>query len=197
LSRRVSRILEEYFFSINAWNGIWMAVQTPSMMWKNRRFSCRYFAGTQCLRSAVLISDIYPELEGISPSGGCCQANAEVESEGNDGRKQTTSLRLAFEHAQSIAMTLPRLLTQAIRAKTGQDNARYVFPLGEWILEGIEGDQSFILTLKTEDGFEVSFRIPLGASRSLGWRLQREAELSTRTSPPGEGPAGSGNPELH
>jgi hypothetical protein len=112
-----------------------------------------------------------------------------------DGR--SISLRLAFEHAQSIAMTLPRLLTQAIKAKTGQDNARYVFPLGEWILEGIEGDQSFILTLKTEDGFEVSFRIPPGASRSLGWRLQREAELSTRTSHPDEGPAGSGNPELH
>jgi hypothetical protein len=112
-----------------------------------------------------------------------------------DGR--SISLRLAFEHAQSIAMTLPRLLTQAIKTKTGQDNARYVFPLGEWILEGIEGDQSFILTLKTEDGFEVSFRIPPGASRSLGWRLQREAELSTRTSHPGEGPAGSGNPEFH
>jgi hypothetical protein len=53
----------------------------------------------------------------------------------DDGR--AISLRIAFEHAQSIAMTLPRLLTQAVKAQTGRDNARYVFPLGEWTLEGI------------------------------------------------------------
>jgi hypothetical protein len=112
-----------------------------------------------------------------------------------DGR--SVSVRLAFEHAQSIAMTLPRLLTQAVKAQTGQDNARYVFPLGEWILEGVEGDQSFIITLKTEDGFEVSFRMPLAASKSLGWSLQHEADQGAPTSRSGDEPAGSGNPELH
>jgi hypothetical protein len=112
-----------------------------------------------------------------------------------DGR--AISLRLAFEHAQSIAMTLPQLLTRAVRAQTGQDNARYVFPLGEWVLEGIEGDQSVILTLKTEDGFEVSFRLPPGACRSLGWVLQREADSTGHTDCSGDTPDESGNPELH
>jgi hypothetical protein len=114
---------------------------------------------------------------------------------GDDGR--AISLRLAFEHAQSIAMTLPQLLTQAVRAQTGQDNARYVFPLGEWVLEGIEGDHSVILTLKTEDGFEVSFRLPPSACKSLGWVLQREGDAEAQAERSGDTPAGSGNPGLH
>jgi hypothetical protein len=112
-----------------------------------------------------------------------------------DGRH--ISLRLAFEHAQSIAMTLPRLLTQAVKAQTGQDNARYVFPLGEWALEGIEEDQTLILSLKTRDGFEVSFRIPPEACRSLGWTLQRETDPGRKAEHLDDPPAGSGNPELH
>jgi hypothetical protein len=109
----------------------------------------------------------------------------------------TISLRLAFEHAQSIAMTLPRLLTEAVRAQAGLDSARYVFPLGEWIIEGIEDHQSLILTLKTEDGFEVSFRIPPESCRSLGWSLQREADSGAQGRHRDDTPAGSGNPELH
>jgi hypothetical protein len=112
-----------------------------------------------------------------------------------DGR--SISLRLAFEHAQSIAMTLPQLLTKAVKAQTGQDTARYVFPLGEWILEGVEGDQSLILTLKTEGGFEVSFRMRPAVSKSLGWSLQHEADQGGQTCRSGDEPDGSGKPELH
>jgi hypothetical protein len=112
-----------------------------------------------------------------------------------DGRSM--SLRLAFEQAQSIAMTLPRLLTEAVKAQTRQDSARYVFPLGEWSLEGIEGNHCVILTLKTEDGFEVSFRMPPDACKSLGWALQHDADASAHADRSGDTPAGSGNPELH
>jgi hypothetical protein len=63
-----------------------------------------------------------------------------------DGDGKPVSVLLSFEHAESIAMTLPRLLTQAVKAQTGQDNARYVFPLGPWRLERIEDSHSFILT---------------------------------------------------
>jgi hypothetical protein len=113
----------------------------------------------------------------------------------DDGR--SISVRFPFEHAQSIAMTLPRLLTQAVKAQTGQDSARYVFPLGEWILEGIEGNQSVILTLRTEDGFEVSFRAPPDACKSLGWALQHDTDPGADSERSGDTPAGSGNPELH
>jgi hypothetical protein len=91
------------------------------------------------------------------------------------------SLLLSSAHAESIAMTLPRLLTHAVKKQTRQDNSRYVFPLGQWLLEAIEDCHSFILTLKTEDGFEVSFRISHDASRALGRTLQQEADDATET----------------
>jgi hypothetical protein len=90
------------------------------------------------------------------------------------------SLLLSLENAESIAMTLPRLLTQAVKARTGQDNARYVFPLGRWLLEGVEDHQSVLLTLTTVDGFEVSFRIPHATCRALGWALQHDADDDAR-----------------
>jgi hypothetical protein len=82
------------------------------------------------------------------------------------------SLLVSFEDAESIAMTLPRLLTRAVKAQTGKDNSRYVFALGQWLLEGVEDHQSLILTLTTVDGFEVSFRIPHATCGALGWALR-------------------------
>jgi hypothetical protein len=113
-----------------------------------------------------------------------------------DDGGRPVSLRLAFEDAQSIVMTLPRLLTQAVKAQAGQDNVRYVFPLGEWLLEAIEHDRSLILTLKTADGFEVSFRIPADTCRVLGWTLQHEAD-NAADADPGPALAGPGNAELN
>lgn len=114
-----------------------------------------------------------------------------------DADGHSMSLRLGFDHAQSIAMTLPRLLTQALKERTGKDSARYVFALGEWSLEGTENRQSVILTLKTGDGFEVSFGIPSSACKSLGWVLQHEGDAAPGTEDPGDTPTGSRNPELH
>jgi hypothetical protein len=88
------------------------------------------------------------------------------------------SLLLSFEDAESIAMTLPRLLTRAVKAQTGKDNSRYVFALGQWLLEGVEDHQSLILTLTTVDGFEVSFGILQATCRALGCAL-RDADDDT------------------
>jgi hypothetical protein len=99
------------------------------------------------------------------------------------------SVLFPFEHAEAIAMTLPNLLTRALRAQSGRADARYVFPLGQWLLEGIAVRSSLILTLKTADGFEVSFRIPLDTCRALGWTLHHEAvdalEAGACDAPPG------------
>jgi hypothetical protein len=85
------------------------------------------------------------------------------------------SLRLSFAHAEAIVMTLPRLLTRAVKRQTGSDESRYVFPLGQWLLEAIADPRSVILTLNTVDGFEATFRVPLETCRALGWTLQHEA----------------------
>jgi hypothetical protein len=114
-----------------------------------------------------------------------------------DAGGNPVSLLLSFEHAESIAMTLPRLLTHAVKKQTGQDKSRYVFPLGQWLLEAIEDCHSFILTLKTEDGFEVSFRIPHDVSRALGWALQHEADDAIEADESAAARARSGTTELN
>ncbi|MGO9398749.1 MAG: hypothetical protein ACLP19_13065 [Xanthobacteraceae bacterium] len=91
-------------------------------------------------------------------------------------------LDLPVEQAQSLVMTLPRLLACALQQKTGDEDARYVFGLGEWAIESAKGEACLIATLKTADGFEVCFGIPFEACRSLGWNLLRAAE----THDPGE-----------
>ena len=89
---------------------------------------------------------------------------------GADG--QPASLRLPFESAQAIAMTLPGLLTEAVQRITGEEQSRYVFPLGTWRLDAADDVGGAIATFATTDGFAVSFGIPLEACRSLGWALK-------------------------
>ena len=43
-------------------------------------------------------------------------------------------------------MTLPRLLACALKQKTGNDDARYVFELGESSLESVRGHRCLIAT---------------------------------------------------
>jgi hypothetical protein len=93
-----------------------------------------------------------------------------------DGKGQPTSIRLPFENAQAIAMTLPRLLSEAVRRITGQQESRYVFPLGRWRVESAHDGSCAIATLATLDGFEVSFGIPLAVCRGLGWALKAEGD---------------------
>jgi hypothetical protein len=100
------------------------------------------------------------------------------------------SVLLSFEHAEAIAMTLPNLLTRAVKSQTGSQDARYVFPLGQWFLEAVADLRSFILTLKTPDGFEASYRIPLETSRALGWTLHHEASEAIGTEATGSAPPG-------
>lgn len=93
-----------------------------------------------------------------------------------DGSGSVVTVDLPFEQAEALVMTLPRLLVRALRQQTGDDEARYVFGLREWAVESTEDQSCLITTLKTTDGFEVSFGIPVEASRSLGWTLQQGAE---------------------
>ena len=84
------------------------------------------------------------------------------------------SLRLPFDQAGALAMTLPGLLSKALKARCGNESLRYVFPLGEWLLEGAADGCTVIVTLKTVDGFEVSFGASLDLWRSLASDLRRE-----------------------
>ena len=120
-------------------------------------------------------SDVKIDLKGLTT----CQVEPDgemLELHFIDGAGQPASIRLPFESAQAIAMTLPRLLSEAVRRITGQQQSRYVFPLGTWRVESTDDHTCAIATLATADGFEVSFGIPPEACRGLGWALKSESE---------------------
>ena len=108
-----------------------------------------------------------------------CQVNAngaEIGLEFLDVSGAAVRLEMPVEQAESLVMTLPQILALALRQKTGDEHARFVFALGEWAIESAKGQDCLIATLKTPDGFEVCFGIPFEACRSLGWNLLRAAE---------------------
>jgi len=82
---------------------------------------------------------------------------------------RSVSVRLPLEQVGALAMTLPQLLTRALRGRTGSETAGFVFSLGGWRVEGAADGSTLIVTLKTEDGFEVSFGMPVEACKSLAW----------------------------
>jgi hypothetical protein len=85
---------------------------------------------------------------------------------------------MTFDGGQAVVMTLPHLLTQALRKITGTDTARYVFPLGAWWIETAGEKDNVIATFATDEGFEVSFAIPREGCGGLGWALGQEAKSS-------------------
>jgi hypothetical protein len=95
-----------------------------------------------------------------------------------DGEGQSMSVELPFEQAESVVMTLPHMLSKALQQRTQNKRLRYVFTPGHWSIE--KADRNFIiLTLATEDGFEVSFAIPSGGCRSIGAALKEAGESAS------------------
>lgn len=87
------------------------------------------------------------------------------------------TVQLPLDQAEAVVMTLPRLLTRAVRQSTGNEDSRYVFNLGGWSIESTEERACLIATLSTTDGFEVSFSIPFEECQALGWHLQFSSSL--------------------
>jgi hypothetical protein len=96
-----------------------------------------------------------------------------------DESQRPVTLQLPFAQAEAIAMTLPSLLTSALRQWTGDQGARYVFGLGNWALESTKGQNCLIATLTTTDGFAACFGIPFDTCQALGWNLMQHAEEIT------------------
>jgi hypothetical protein len=96
------------------------------------------------------------------------------------GRLALLGLGASVEQAEAIVMTLPHLLARATKLRTGSEHARYVFGLDEWSIERVDNDNCLIATLKTTDGFELSFGIPFEACSSLGWNLHHKANEAPR-----------------
>lgn len=76
-------------------------------------------------------------------------------------------LHVSVEQLGTLSMTLPHLLSEAIKARYRDPTLRYVFPLGGSAVEEATGGDAAILSLKTPDGFEVSFAVQPAALAKL------------------------------
>jgi hypothetical protein len=84
---------------------------------------------------------------------------------------ESVSIEMPFDQAESIVMTIPRLLSAALKMQTGDAQGRYVFPVGNWSLELAKDQNCQILAVRTPDGFEVAFAISFETCVAMGSAL--------------------------
>jgi hypothetical protein len=88
-----------------------------------------------------------------------------------DAQGQPASLKLSLNQVGALAMTLPGLIDQALRARYGDASLRYAYPLASWAVEQSSDPTQGMLTFRTVDGFSVCFSMPLSQQSELGEAL--------------------------
>jgi hypothetical protein len=77
------------------------------------------------------------------------------------------SLRFPLSELGNLVMTLPGLIESALRRQYCDASFRFAYPVGSWSVEEAEAG-ALILTLRTVDGFGVSFSMARGNAERLG-----------------------------
>jgi len=90
----------------------------------------------------------------VSPDGGSFAIHV------SDEEGRPASLVLPAECLSALLMTLPEMQRQCLARRFDDESMRVVYPVGEWKVEGGEPAGTVIVTLKTPDGFQVSFALP-------------------------------------
>jgi hypothetical protein len=92
------------------------------------------------------------------------------------------SIRLTFptDVLSSLIMTLPQMVTAAVQRRRNDPSARLVYPLAESRTELSTDVSTRILTLKTPDGFTVSFAVSDEQFRELARSSAQSAEIRSR-----------------
>ncbi len=105
--------------------------------------------------------------------------NCEVSADGSvvrlglrDASGAATVLKLPVDQAGALGMTLPSLIERALRNRYQDESLRYVHPLGSWALETTTDPGVVMVTLRTSDGFGVSFAMAATQREALGEALQ-------------------------
>lgn len=101
--------------------------------------------------------------------------------EGEDGRE--TALRFKIGELGNLIVTLPSLIDAALKRQFRDGSFRFAYPVGSWSVEEASDPGSLILTLRTRDGFGVSFSIERGSAEKLGnaiaTRIKRPSAMTT------------------
>ncbi|WP_213773749.1 hypothetical protein [Bradyrhizobium sp. dw_78] len=95
-----------------------------------------------------------------------------------DANGAPAQIRLSLNQVGALAMTLPNLITKAIRSRYGDHSLRYAYALASWTVEQSSDPQTRMVTLRTIDGFSVCFSMQPQLQHQLG-----EALASARSAP--------------
>jgi hypothetical protein len=90
-----------------------------------------------------------------------------------DGNSIPGSLVLSVDALQSLIMSLPRAMQQALQLRYCDPSLRLVYPLGNWRLEASTQPGKLLLTLATGEGFEVTFAVIAGDLERLAAAASR------------------------
>ena len=77
-----------------------------------------------------------------------------------DAMGSPVNLNLQVDQLGQLAMTLPSLIDAAIRRQYGDSSFRFTYPMESWVVEQAIDPSLVILTMRTTDGFGVSFSMP-------------------------------------
>ena len=88
--------------------------------------------------------------------------------------------RFPTDVLSSLIMTLPQMVTAAIQRRRNDPSARLVYSLAESRTELSTDLSTRILTLKTPDGFTVSFAVSDDQFRELARSGAQSAEIRSR-----------------
>jgi len=69
------------------------------------------------------------------------------------------ALELPAECLKPLMMTLPEMMRQSLTRQYQDPNLRLVYPVASWALAAANEPGRLILTLRTPDGFHVSFAL--------------------------------------
>jgi len=90
----------------------------------------------------------------VAPDGSSVLMNA-LDADGRE-----ISLIVPMGSLQALALTMPEMVTAALRAAAGGDESlRLVHNVQAWRVEASPGQQHLILTFRTPDAFEASFAV--------------------------------------
>ncbi|HUN95572.1 MAG TPA: hypothetical protein VMU69_04960 [Bradyrhizobium sp.] len=96
-----------------------------------------------------------------------------------DTKGAPAHIRLSLNQVGALAMTLPDLITRALRSRYGDHSLRYAYPLASWTLEQSSDPRTGMVTLCTSDGFSVCFSMQHELQHDLGEALASSRHSTT------------------
>lgn len=85
-----------------------------------------------------------------------------------DANDRDIQLSMNVDQLGMLVMTLPGLIEKALRAKYRDATLRYCHPTGDYCVEQASDPNALIVTMRTPDGFGVSFSMSRQQADILG-----------------------------